>query len=62
MASTKTKGYSFQMEILVRATRRKLRVEEVPIVFVDRLFGVSKLGANEVLIYLRGVLQLFLEE
>lgn len=62
MACTKTKGYSFQMEILVRAMRRKLKVEELPIVFVDRLFGESKLGANEVLIYLRGVLQLFLEE
>lgn len=56
MASTKTKGYSFQMEILVRATRKKMKVEEVPIVFVDRLFGESKLAPNEVLIYLKGVL------
>jgi dolichol-phosphate mannosyltransferase len=56
MASTRTKRYSFQMEILVRATRRKMKVEEVPIVFVDRLFGESKLGPNEVFIYLKGVL------
>jgi dolichol-phosphate mannosyltransferase len=55
-------GYSFQMEILVRAVRWNLKLEELPIVFVDRLFGESKLGANEVFIYLRGVLQLFLEE
>lgn len=61
MACIKTKGYSFQMEILVRAMRRKLKVLEVPIVFVDRLFGESKLGAGEVVIYLWGVAQLFLE-
>jgi dolichol-phosphate mannosyltransferase len=61
MACTKTKGYSFQMEILVRAMRRKLKVVEMPIIFVDRLFGESKLGAGEVVIYLRGVAQLFLE-
>lgn len=41
--------------------RKKLKVVEVPIIFVDRLFGESKLGAGEVLIYLRGVAQLFLE-
>lgn len=41
--------------------RRKLKVLEVPIVFVDRLFGESKLGAGEVVIYLWGVAQLFLE-
>lgn len=62
MSSTKTKGYSFQMEILVRAHRKNLKVEELPIVFVDRLFGESKLGASEVLIYLRGVAELLLEE
>lgn len=46
MAATKTKGYSFQMEILVRAKNLALKIEEIPIVFVDRLFGESKLGPN----------------
>lgn len=61
MQKTTTKGYAFQMEILVRAKRMGLKIEEVPIVFVDRLFGKSKLGKNEIVIYLKGVAELFFE-
>jgi dolichol-phosphate mannosyltransferase len=32
---------------------------QVPITFVDRIYGVSKLGAMEIVSYLQGVLQLF---
>jgi dolichol-phosphate mannosyltransferase len=48
------------MEILIRAGKKGYKVEEVPIVFVDRLFGSSKLGTNEIKIYLKGVYKLFL--
>lgn len=50
-----SKGYAFQMEILIRAGKKGCRIEEVPIVFVDRMYGTSKLGANEIKIYLKGV-------
>ena len=33
-------------------------IEEVPITFVDRLFGESKLGANEIVSYLKGLVGL----
>ena len=33
---------------------------QVPIVFVDRIFGASKLGGAEIVMYLRGLLNLFL--
>ena len=62
MSMTKTSGYAFQMEIMVRAKRMGLEVVEVPIVFVDRLFGSSKLGPKEIFIYLKGLKQLFFEE
>lgn len=39
MQQTITKGYAFQMEIMVRAKRLGFKIEEVPIIFVDRLFG-----------------------
>lgn len=55
-----SKGYAFQMEILIRAGQKGYKVEEVPIVFVDRLFGSSKLGTNEIKIYLKGVYKLFM--
>lgn len=54
-----TKGYTFQMEMMVRAKERGLTVGEVPITFVDRCYGESKLGAGEIAGYLRGLWQLF---
>ena len=52
-------GYAFQMEILVRANRKGYSIREVPIVFVDRLYGESKLGKAEILLYLKGLVHLF---
>jgi dolichol-phosphate mannosyltransferase len=37
-------GYSFQIELTYRGIRRGLRVAEVPIVFVDRRAGQSKMS------------------
>ena len=47
--------YAFQMEMMVRARRLRLRIAEVPIVFVDRLYGDSKLGGAEIWAFLRGL-------
>ena len=55
----KSKGYAFQMEILILAKKQNLLLEEVPITFVDRIYGESKLGANEIILYLKGLIQLF---
>eukprot|EP00798_Chlamydomonas_sp_ICE-L_P022866 gene22866-30039_t len=38
LAETSSKGYAFQMEVIVRAQYSRHTVEEVPIVFVDRLY------------------------
>ncbi len=42
--AVKSEGYSFQIELTYRALRRGFRVEEVPIVFVDRRAGQSKMS------------------
>lgn len=55
----KSKGYVFQMEILVRAKALDYKVEEVPITFCDRVYGESKLGGDEIVGYAKGVWQLF---
>jgi dolichol-phosphate mannosyltransferase len=39
-------GYCFQIELLWRAERTGLRVIEVPITFVERVHGVSKMTGN----------------
>ncbi|PFH50705.1 glycosyltransferase family 2 protein [Amanita thiersii Skay4041] len=56
---TQSKGYVFQMEIIVRAKALGYTVGEVPITFVDRIYGESKLGADEVVSYAKGVWTLF---
>jgi dolichol-phosphate mannosyltransferase len=39
-------GYSFQIEMTYRALRRGFRVVEVPIVFIDRTLGSSKMNGK----------------
>ena len=51
IANTESKGYTFQMELMVRAKRLGYRVAEVPISFVDRVYGESKLGGDEIVEY-----------
>jgi dolichol-phosphate mannosyltransferase len=59
LPQVQSKGYAFQMEILILAKKAKMSLGEVPITFVDRIFGQSKLGANEILLYLKGLIKLF---
>lgn len=59
LSKVQSKGYAFQMEILVHANKDGLKFSEIPITFVDRIYGESKLGASEILLYLKGLLKLF---
>ena len=43
LASVRSTGYAFQIELTYRAVRRGFRVVEVPITFVDRRVGQSKM-------------------
>jgi dolichol-phosphate mannosyltransferase len=42
-----SRGYSFQQEVLFRCYRAGCRLGEIPIVFEDRRFGVSKVNLHE---------------
>jgi dolichol-phosphate mannosyltransferase len=53
-------GYAFQMEIVILAKKAGYRVGEVPITFVDRIYGESKLGGKEIFLYAKGLMTLFL--
>jgi dolichol-phosphate mannosyltransferase len=53
------RGYAFQMEIIVRSKKAGFQVGEVGISFVDRIYGTSKLGTKEIIMYAQGLLQLF---
>jgi dolichol-phosphate mannosyltransferase len=45
----RSRGYSFQEEMLLHCRRLGCRFREVPIVFEDRRFGTSKINRNEAL-------------
>ena len=44
-----SRGYAFQIELTYRAIRKGFRVEEIPIRFVDRQVGGSKMSRAIVL-------------
>ena len=54
-----SKGYIFQMEMTVWARQLNYTISEVLISFVDRVYGESKLGGNEIVSFLKGLLTLF---
>ena len=62
IAKTVSRGYVFQMEIIVRAKAMGFTVGEVPITFVDRVYGESKLGGDEIISYASGIWSLFKTE
>jgi len=46
LPSVRAEGYGFQIEVTYRALKAGFRVREVPIVFVDRTQGASKMSAR----------------
>jgi len=42
--AVRSNGYAFQIEMSTRAARKGFRITEIPIVFVDRTDGVSKMS------------------
>merc|ERR1711953_1570997 len=59
VTSCVSKGYVSQMEMIVRAREHGFTIGEVPITFVDRVYGESKLGGNEIFQFVEGLLYLF---
>lgn len=46
LQGVESQGYCFQVDLTLRAVRAGLRVVEVPITFVEREVGVSKMGKD----------------
>ncbi|CAD5226732.1 unnamed protein product [Bursaphelenchus xylophilus] len=53
-----SKGYVFQMEMMALAYH-KYKISQIPITFVDRVYGESKLGSNEIFGFVKGLIHLF---
>jgi len=46
MSEVSSQGYCFQVDLAWRAVRAGFRVKEVPITFIEREFGASKMSGN----------------
>lgn len=57
--TTDVRGFSMQMALAVTAKSMGMSIAEVPITFVDRLYGDSKLGGEEIVEYAKGVFSLW---
>jgi dolichol-phosphate mannosyltransferase len=55
MHAVRSEGYCFQVEMALRACNRRLRIEEVPITFVERELGSSKMSRAIVIEAMRRV-------
>src|SRR5690606_24329424 len=49
LSAVRTSGYAFQVEITYRAICKGFKVTEMPITFVEREFGASKMSLGIVL-------------
>jgi dolichol-phosphate mannosyltransferase len=52
---TKSKGFSFQIEVLYIAKKLNYKISEVPIAFINRKKGKSKFNLREILEYLKTI-------
>ncbi|EPR79381.1 Dolichol-phosphate mannosyltransferase [Spraguea lophii 42_110] len=52
-------GFSFQMEAIVRAYKKKYKIMEVPIIFHERKSGKSKMGIIEIIRFIQSLIVLF---
>ena len=62
IGKVKSFGYSFQMEIIFRALMSGFSVSVIPVVFVDRLYGESKLGTQEISSFAKVLMALYKEK
>jgi len=51
MQNLRVEGYSFQMNLLYNAVENGANVHEVPIDFIDRRFGKSKISIQSDLFF-----------
>lgn len=60
--SIKANGYAFQEELIYRAEKQCFKIKEVPVTFIDRKFGKSKLGIKDIIEFFMTIFRLRLKK
>ncbi|MFA6423019.1 MAG: glycosyltransferase family 2 protein [Patescibacteria group bacterium] len=55
-------GYAFMEELIFRVQRAGFKIGEIPIIFVDRKIGKSKMGIKEIISSARAVFKLLMKQ
>ena len=58
LADLRVQGYAFQIALLYEAVIRKARIVEIPVDFIERREGESKLGLDDIIEFLQSALWL----
>lgn len=58
ISKIKSSGYAFFEEITYRAEKQGIKIKEIPIIFLDRRSGHSKLGLKEILEFFKTIWRL----
>lgn len=56
--TVESNGYAFQEEMLFRVEKNNFKIKEVPVVFVDRKLGQSKLNKKDIVEFFKTVFKL----
>ena len=54
-------GYAFQIEMKYNTYKKKFNIQEIPIIFTDRIYGISKLSKGIIKEAVFGVIQMRLK-
>ena len=60
LSEVKSKGYSFFMGTIIEINKRKIKIKEIPIIFKDRVYGLSKIPKIEIFRTLKNLLIYFI--
>ena len=60
LSKVKSKGYSFFMGTIIEIYKRKIKIKEIPIIFKDRVYGLSKIPKIEIFRTLKNLLIYFI--
>lgn len=62
LGSVKSDGYAFQVEMVLKCQKANLKISEIPIIFIDRQQGKSKLDREEMWRFFKSVIRLIFEK
>lgn len=54
----KSNGYAFQEEMIYLCEKNNFKIKEIPIIFIDRKLGKSKLGCKDIIEFFKTVIKL----